>query len=149
MARRILKAFGVEGAVAPETLLSASDALRAWLEARYPGATWYREWPVRARLAGDPPRLLVGEVDLFLELPDGFVLVDHKSFPGSEKERDRRLVEEYAPQLGWYARVLAQALRKPLEGRAHPPADPRGDGGGRGCRREAAATLTEGWGLAG
>ncbi len=114
MATRILKAFGVVGAVAPETLLSASDALRAWLEARYPGATWYREWPVRARLATDPPRLLRGEVDLFLDLPDGFVLVDHKSFPGSVKERDRRLVEEYAPQLGWYARVLAQALGKPL-----------------------------------
>ncbi len=115
MATRILKAFGVVGAIAPETLLSASDALRAWLDARYPGATWYREWPVRARLAGDPPRLLVGEVDLFLELPDGFVLVDHKSFPGTEKERDRRLVEEYAPQLGWYAKVLAQALKKPLK----------------------------------
>jgi ATP-dependent helicase/nuclease subunit A len=115
MATRILKAFRVVGAVAPETLLSASDALRAWLDARYPGATWFREWPVRARLDGANPRLLVGEVDLFLELPDGFVLVDHKSFPGSERERDRRLVEEYAPQLGWYARVLADALKKPLK----------------------------------
>jgi len=114
MATRILKAFGVVGAVAPETLLSASDALRSWLDARYPGATWYREWPVRARLEGAAPRLLVGEVDLFLELPDGFVLVDHKSFPGTEKERDRKLLEEYAPQLGWYARVLATALKKPL-----------------------------------
>jgi len=114
MATRILKAFGVVGAVAPETLLSASDALRAWADARYPGATWYREWPVRARLDGPSPRLLVGEVDLFLELADGFVLVDHKSFPGTEKERDRRLVEEYAPQLGWYAKVLATALKKPL-----------------------------------
>lgn len=115
MARRLLKGFGVEGSVAPEALLAASDALRTWLDARYPGATWYREWPVRARLAEDPPRLLVGEVDLFLELPDGFVLVDHKSFPGSEKERDRRLVEEYAPQLGWYAKVLAKALGKPIK----------------------------------
>ncbi len=115
MATGILTAFRVVGAVSPGTLLSASDALRAWLDARYPGATWYREWPIRARLAGDPPRLVVGEVDLFLELPDGFVLVDHKSFPGSEKERDRKLVEEYAPQLGWYAKVLAQALGKPMK----------------------------------
>ncbi|WP_242352124.1 MULTISPECIES: UvrD-helicase domain-containing protein [unclassified Anaeromyxobacter] len=114
MATRILKAFRVVGAVAPDTLLSASDALHTWLDARYPGATWYREWPVRARLGGVTPRLVVGDVDLFLELPDGFVLVDHKSFPGSERERDRRLVEEYAPQLGWYARVLADALKKPL-----------------------------------
>ena len=114
MARRMLKAFGVAGAIAPESLVAASDALRSWLETRYPGAPWFREWPVRARLDGSPPRLVVGEVDLFLELPDGFVLVDHKSFPGTEKERDRRLVEEYAPQLGWYAQVLARALGKPL-----------------------------------
>ena len=117
------------GAVAPETLLSASDALRTWVDARYPGATWFREWPVRARLDGASPRLLVGEVDLFLELPDGFVLVDHKSFPGTEKERDRKLVEEYAPQLGWYAKVLATALEEAAQGGVHPPPDPRGDGG--------------------
>ena len=41
--------------------------------------------------------------------------MDHKSFPGSEKERDRRLVQDYAPQLGWYAKVLAMALEKPLK----------------------------------
>jgi ATP-dependent exoDNAse (exonuclease V) beta subunit len=115
MATRLLGAHGVAGALAPEALLGASDALHIWLAARYPGASWLREWPVRARLAGDPERLLVGEVDLFLELPDGFVLVDHKSFPGGEGERDRRLTEEWAPQLGWYAKVLSQALGKPLK----------------------------------
>ncbi|HSM91669.1 MAG TPA: UvrD-helicase domain-containing protein [Anaeromyxobacteraceae bacterium] len=115
MATRLLRGYGVEGAVSPGTLIEASDALRAWLDGRYPGARWFREWPVRARLDGEPARLLVGEVDLFLELPDGFVLVDHKSFPGSERERDRRLVEEYAPQLRWYAKVLGKALGKPMK----------------------------------
>ncbi len=116
MATRILAAFKVTGAVSPETLLSASDSLKAWLDARYPGAVWHREWPIRARLEGEHPRLVVGEVDLFLELPNGFVLVDHKSFPGSEMERDRKLVEEYAPQMGWYARVLESALGKAMNG---------------------------------
>ncbi len=113
-ATRLLTAHGVTGAIDPATLLDLSDALRAWLGARYPGARWFREWPVRARLGGEHPRLLVGEVDLLLELPDGFVLVDHKSFPGGEAERDRRVVEEWAPQLGWYAQALAGALGKPL-----------------------------------
>ncbi|MGC4000488.1 MAG: 3'-5' exonuclease [Anaeromyxobacter sp.] len=116
MAERLLAGFDVTGALPPEALLGAADALRRWAEARFPGATWHREWPLRARLVGEPPRLLVGEADLVLELTDGFVLVDHKSFPGGPEERDRRLVEEYAPQLAWYARVLAQALGKPLRG---------------------------------
>lgn len=114
MAERLLTAHGVAGAISPESLLSASDALRRWLEGSFPGAPWFREWPLRARLAGPAPRLLVGEVDLFLELPDGIVLVDHKTFPGSEAERDRRLIEDYAPQLRWYAGALTQALGKPL-----------------------------------
>ena len=33
---------------------------------------------------------------------------------GKLTTRDRKLLEEYAPQLGWYARVLATALKKPL-----------------------------------
>ena len=115
MATRLLDAEGVLGAIAPETLLSAADGLRTWLDARYPGAKWFREWPIRARLATTPPRLLVGEVDLYLDLPDGFVVVDHKSFPGKETERDRRIIEEYAAQLRWYAKVLANALKKPLK----------------------------------
>jgi ATP-dependent exoDNAse (exonuclease V) beta subunit len=116
IAKRLVEGYDVAVALAPETLLGAADALRAWAEARWPGATWHREWPLRARLAGPPPRLLVGEADLVLELANGFVLVDHKSFPGSAAERDRRLAEEYGPQLGWYARALQDALKKPLVG---------------------------------
>jgi ATP-dependent exoDNAse (exonuclease V) beta subunit len=62
---------------------------------------------------GGAPRLLQGEVDLFLERPDGFALVDHKSFPGSDRERDERVVA-HAAQLGLYAFVLERALGKPL-----------------------------------
>ena len=111
---RLLSAFGVAGALAPERLVRASDALRAALDRRFPGAAWRREWPVRMRFSdGGQPRLLQGEVDLFLELPDGFALVDHKTYPGGERERDLRVVE-HAAQLGLYAFTLERALGKPL-----------------------------------
>ncbi len=111
IARRLLDAHGVLGAIDPATLLRASDRLRDALKARWPKATWRREWPVRARLEG---RLLVGQIDLLLELPDGFAVVDHKSFPGAaaEAEAERRAVE-HAPQLAWYAKALEAALSKP------------------------------------
>jgi hypothetical protein len=111
---RLLADHGVAGAVAPESLLGASDALVGYLEARFPGARWRREWPIRARIDdGGHQRLLRGEVDLFLEAEDGFVLIDHKSFPGGEAVRDVRVME-YAAQLAWYARALGSALAKPL-----------------------------------
>jgi ATP-dependent exoDNAse (exonuclease V) beta subunit len=114
LAARLLQSYGVIGAVAPASLVRASDALRAFLDGRFPGAAWRREWPVRARISDRRhPRLLQGEVDLFLERPDGFVLVDHKSFPGIERERDERVVA-HAAQLGLYAFVLERALKKPL-----------------------------------
>ncbi len=116
VAARLLASYGVVGAIAPASLVRASDALRAFLDGRFPGAAWRREWPVRARI-GDRghPRLVQGEVDLFLERPDGFVLVDHKSFPGNDRERDERVVA-HAAQLGLYAFVLKRALGKPLLG---------------------------------
>jgi ATP-dependent helicase/nuclease subunit A len=116
VAGRLLQSYGVVGAVAPASLVRASDALRAFLDERFPGSAWRREWPVRARIDDrGHPRLVQGEVDLFLERPDGFVLVDHKSFPGNDRERDTRVVA-YAAQLGLYAFVLERALRKPLLG---------------------------------
>ena len=100
--------------LAPASLLRASDALRSFLDGRYPGAAWRREWPLRAKFSDrGHPRLLQGQVDLFLEQPDGFVLVDHKSFPGSDHERDTRIVTHCA-QLGAYAFFLERALHKPL-----------------------------------
>ncbi|HTT69678.1 MAG TPA: UvrD-helicase domain-containing protein, partial [Anaeromyxobacteraceae bacterium] len=152
MAARLLAAHGVESALDPTALLEISTALRTFLEARHPGAVWRREWPVRARLGGRIPRLLVGEVDLLLELPDAFVVVDHKTFPGSEVERDRRLEEAWAPQLGWYAEALRRALKKPLlAAYVHLPVrnevievrmegasgSSEGGGGPRGSRRPA------------
>ncbi len=113
MASRLLSAHGVSGALDPGALLEASDSLRSFLEGRFPGAVWFHEWPVRARTMVRHPRLVVGEVDLLLELPDGFVLVDHKSFPGGQAERDERL-PTWAQQLGWYAQVLAIAMGRPL-----------------------------------
>jgi hypothetical protein len=114
MASRLLTAYGVGGSLTPASLLRASDALKSFLDERYPGAVWRREWPLRARFSDrGHPRLLQGQVDLFLEQPDGFVLVDHKSFPGSDHERDARIVSHGA-QLGAYAFFLERALHKPL-----------------------------------
>jgi ATP-dependent exoDNAse (exonuclease V) beta subunit len=53
-----------------------------------------------------------GRVDLLIDLPDGFVLIDHKSFPGALALDDDRL-RAFAGQTRCYARAVEAALGKP------------------------------------
>jgi ATP-dependent helicase/nuclease subunit A len=78
---------------------------------RWPAARWHREWPLLHGLAIGT--LVRGTADLVLELPDGFVVVDHKSFPGSVADAVARAAG-YAPQLGAYASAITAARGKPV-----------------------------------
>ena len=109
LARDLLKRWGVPQ-LDPAAALGASDRLRAFLETRYPQGTPHFEWPVHAEDADG--RVLSGRVDLVIELPDGFVLVDHKSFPGALALDEERL-RAFGGQTRAYARALEAALGKP------------------------------------
>jgi ATP-dependent exoDNAse (exonuclease V) beta subunit len=106
MAEGLLKRWNVAGAIETADLLVVSERLTTWVEANWPGARWRREWPVEQRLEGGT--ILRGTADLVLETEVGFVLIDHKSFPGSREQAERRAVE-YAGQLAAYAGVLEAA----------------------------------------
>lgn len=53
-------------------------------------------------------RRIAGSIDLLLETPAGFVIIDHKSYPGSAAHWESRGLE-YAPQLMTYAKVIQMA----------------------------------------
>jgi hypothetical protein len=55
-------------------------------------------------------RCVEGTIDLLLEIDDGVVLIDHKTYPG-RKDTWRDKAREYAPQLAAYAQVLGMAGR--------------------------------------
>lgn len=108
-AKRILAAAGLLDLLAPEALVRAGDQLRAWVEKRWPGATWHREYPVNAMVRSDDgARRAVGAIDLVLTTAAGAVLVDHKSYPGASETWAAKAAE-FAPQMGAYARILRAA----------------------------------------
>ena len=76
-------------------------------------ATWHRELPVRRRLPDGS--VLSGTADLVLETPEGLVVVDHKSYPGSTAEALARAAK-HAGQLAAYAETVAEAWGKPVLG---------------------------------
>ena len=108
LARGLLARWGVPQ-FDPAAALAASERLRVFVAARYPRGTARFEWPVHAEFDG---QVTAGRVDLLVELPHGFVLVDHKSFPGALALDDDRL-RAFAGQTRCYARALEAALGKP------------------------------------
>ncbi len=78
VAERVLDGHGVTGVIEPSALVAAGDRLAAWVERRYPEATWHTEVAVRGPRAGGGTWF--GTIDLLLGLPDGkYALLDHKT----------------------------------------------------------------------
>lgn len=114
MATGLLEGWDVAGVLPAESLLAAGDALRSWIEGRWPGATWHRELPLQHRMQnGSTVR---GSCDLALETAGGWVVIDHKSFPGSAADAIER-ARSHAPQLAAYSAAIAGATGKPVLGR--------------------------------
>jgi ATP-dependent exoDNAse (exonuclease V) beta subunit len=106
-AARLIAAAGLESLLAPGVMTSAGDALRAWVSSKWPHARWRREVSIDAVL--DSPhgeRRISGTIDLLLETSAGYVLIDHKSFPGTTEPAWRAKVKAFLPQLAAYAAAL-------------------------------------------
>ncbi len=113
IARGILERWGVAFALRPDDLLVASDRLRAWVDARFPDAVWHREWPLLHRQANGT--IVRGTADLVIQHAEGYVVIDHKSFPGSAEQAAVRALS-FSAQLAAYAAAVTAATGRPVTG---------------------------------
>ena len=114
-AEQLLAASGLLAVLGPDALLRAGDQLRRWVERRWPAANWHREVPVKtAIMTPHGMRSVSGTIDLLLVLPEGVVIVDHKSYPGAPSTWIAK-AREFAPQMGAYAHALRAAGLSVLE----------------------------------
>ncbi len=110
IAEGLIAAAGLGGVVRTEGFVGVGDELRAWVERRWPGARWHREIPIEGIVGGAAgERRVNGVIDLLLETGEGFVIVDHKTFPGASEGAWRKKCAEFVPQLVAYGRLLADA----------------------------------------
>jgi ATP-dependent exoDNAse (exonuclease V) beta subunit len=109
---RILAAWGVAHAVDRTAVVSQLLAFFGWLRARWPDGTVHVEVPVEANRA-DGTRLR-GRIDLLIDTPEGWIVVDHKANPGGASREDA-LVQAYGPQLSAYAQAVERCTGKPVK----------------------------------
>jgi ATP-dependent helicase/nuclease subunit A len=106
-ARRLLDACASRATLEPISLLAMSDALFAFVEARWPGATWHREIPICVQVAvGDAARRVSGSIDLLLETNDAYVVIDHKTYGNPDEAAVRKHAEQYLPQMAAYGAAI-------------------------------------------
>lgn len=110
----ILKTWAVASSVDKDAVCAQLTAFQAWLAKRWPDCPVYVEVPLEAD--GPNSTRIRGRIDLLVEAPEGWILVDHKSNPGGAA-RDEDLVAEHGPQLESYAHALLNATGKPVSQR--------------------------------
>ncbi len=109
LAAELLRNWRVGEALDPNSVVTMSDRLRTFVNGRWPNCAWHREWSVERVLDGGTR--LRGAADLVLETTDGFVVIDHKSYPnpGGAEEHARA----FAGQLHAYAGGIEAARKRP------------------------------------
>lgn len=102
----ILGFWGVGNAVDNAAVVTQLIAFRAWCDERWPGCPTFVEVPIEANRSDGT--CIRGRIDLLVQSPKGWILLDHKSNPGGS-ERNEQLVLEHGPQLAAYAEALSTA----------------------------------------
>ncbi|PYG78460.1 MULTISPECIES: exodeoxyribonuclease V subunit beta [unclassified Pseudomonas] len=108
---RILKTWAVADSVDKDAVYTQTSAFQAWIAKRWPDCPVYVEVPIEAD--GPNGTRIRGRIDLLVELPDGWILVDHKSNPAGST-RDDDLAALHGPQLESYGHALLSATGKPV-----------------------------------
>lgn len=109
LAKKILNNWGVETAVNPSELVTAGQRLVSFMDQRYTQYTTFKEWPMTLR--NDKGQLIQGWIDLLLETPNGYIIIDHKCYPGQDSEER---VKKYGPQLSAYKEAVEKATGRPV-----------------------------------
>ena len=107
-AAEILRRWDIRDGIA-DHIVDAVDALEAFLHSRYTVTAFHREWPVFFRY--DNGQEMHGWIDLLAETPNGWVIVDHKTY---HREDPSSAAAHYGAQLEHYRRAVEQATGTPV-----------------------------------
>lgn len=109
LARNILRNWSMESSIDPTDLVDAGQRLVDFIDRSFEGYKAYREWPISMR--NEEGQIIQGWIDLLLDTPAGYVIIDHKDYPGKDV-LDR--MKKYVPQLRTYKEIVEKATGRPV-----------------------------------
>ncbi|ANG62602.1 hypothetical protein A8C75_08975 [Marinobacterium aestuarii] len=109
----ILVEWGVRDAIAPESAIEASRRLRRAICDRYQVVSWLVEYPVS--YVTELGQEMTGFIDLLVETPEGWLIIDHKSSPARRSEW-QGIALGYSGQLALYEQAISELTFKPVLG---------------------------------
>jgi ATP-dependent exoDNAse (exonuclease V) beta subunit len=110
MLHGILERHGMSGTVDAKAVIRNADAFYRCMKEKFHQFKIMTEWPVYM-LVGN--QRMVGNVDMILDTPQGWVVIDHKSFPGGAEEWKSAAIS-YDAQVKAYVDVLEKASGKKI-----------------------------------
>jgi len=101
------------GKLQTDQIISRSKELTAWVNTQYPDAILHTEMPFTQRLIDGSIRQ--GSIDLLVETPKGWIIIDHKSNP-QPSTNWMELALQYSGQLAAYRDALEKLSDKNVLG---------------------------------
>jgi ATP-dependent exoDNAse (exonuclease V) beta subunit len=111
--KELLERYDLVGVLEPVALLAHGRAFQKWLIVDLGATAIYPEWPIRSILSNG--QVLNGWIDLLIDTPAGWVIIDHKSFPGAQSEWDAHALG-YSGQLACYRDAMVAATGRAVVG---------------------------------
>ena len=109
LAVRVLAAHGLTGALEPTAVAKMAEDFRLWAEERFRPTSALVECPFHYH--NEQGQLTSGFIDLLLETPDGWVIIDHKTYPGPSTDWPAK-AQSYSGQIRAYAAALEATNRR-------------------------------------
>lgn len=106
LAEQLVTRWGVAQGLAADRLLTIGDRFTEWVRGQYPGANLRTEVPFIAYTSAH--QRTQGWIDLIVSTEEGHVIIDHKTYAGSNPEGEIR--RRYAAQLDVYRQALGAKL---------------------------------------
>ena len=104
----ILKGFNLQSVVEVSDVLAMVDRFKKWADERFRPKSVLVEVPFE--FVNEAGQRVAGFMDLLLETEAGWIVVDHKTFPGPRKEWAAKALS-YSGQLNCYRQALAKNRR--------------------------------------